>query len=445
MRWHTLCFWGLLPLALLGLSGCQLFFDVEGGSECRAHEDCLPDQRCELSAGRCVTGARPTPDATPLPDMAPERPDADLPDASPPDAELAAPEDMGLDAAPGGEDAGEPLVQLSPSPQGPLPFPDGVCFPRAQGALEALTAARPPRGWCDPGGPVWLVAEEDSALMRMRYVNTPEGDPIDGPRLHPAASVVLDGTSVLYEDLLAEPPTIRRLDRTADMDAEVDADDPLEESLRGQRQPTRWRGISGFVEEGNAGERRVILVDEEGFREDCGEGLTGVVQWGPAINARRIGWFERRVGSGRVDLVLTAGLSCSPRIAFPVGQIDAEAQLQVDGDRWIWMARGDDGLNTLQVLRFSDRARGPQTIDLERRGILAPVEFAAGAGRLAVVEYRPQGHRLALIRWADDTLSVLGAPDNVRHPTISARFVLWAGQGGTGDWEVRYEALDPTD
>ncbi|MFN3200816.1 MAG: hypothetical protein ACE366_20625 [Bradymonadia bacterium] len=435
----------------LSLSGCGWLIGAQDGRECEADDDCFTGWTCQVDRGRCARsqpgteghlggqgGSGGGQGGAGAVDQ-----DSGLSDAGF-DAELGDEIDAELDASIPDDgvlpDLGT-INQLVPTTPGPLPFPEGRCFADERGVIPTRSAIDPPRGWCSTGGAVWLDVQ-DSGAMALQIVNTPEGDPIEGPQIDANAELVIDDATVLYEDLLGDQPRIMRLDV---LDPES-GPSPLEESLRAQSQPTQWQGISGFVEAGNAGESRVILLDETGFRLDCSEGRSGIIQWSPLVTPDRVGWFERSVPSPgrsqRVELVLTTGLACGRRIAFSIDDPGPDARLQSSGDRWFWLADGPDGRKVLWRLDFFDRLEGPRLQEAVQQDVPAPVEFAVHGDHLAVVGYSPSGYRMNLYDLLSNTRGPLGAPLNVRRPSLSARFVLWAGQGGTADWEIRYEALE---
>lgn len=427
----------LLILSVLApITGCGWLIGADDGRECEVDLHCLTGQICDVAAGRCLTadetgqeGGQGGQGGLDL--------DASL-DARPPDMEADVGPDLGRDFGPDlGPDVDGDLTPTAPADP---PFPLGECFDGA-GALATDLATTTPRGWCVEGGALWLGASDDSdeaaeGAVTLRYFTEAEGELQRGPTVDPEAIIAADGEVVLYEDWAGPQPVVRRFDLAAPPEG---TPPPLEESLRGQIQPARRAGISGFIELGPEGEQRVILLDEGGRRVDCGA-EAGVVQWGLAIGTKRVGWFERRQGSQQADLVLSSGLGCDPRVAFPLGPLPDDAALYVDADRWYWLIAAE-GTGQVWTLDYTDRAPGPSPVDLARFGVTQPVELAVGSGRLAVVDYRPGGHRLTLIDLDAGTRRPVGAPLNVRRPTISARFLLWAGQGAS-DWEVMYAPLD---
>lgn len=443
-------FWSLAFLALPALAGCESIIGAKNRGECVVDEDCPIGERC-VDASRCrphtdaddsqVADADSGTGASGDGGLGGLFDDAEPPDAHVVDAAAPPPDAAAADATVGSVDpCGQPVSRVD----APRPESDSGCFRSASDRawLQPDGATFVPHAVCTPYGLYWLGADEDGAVRpHLRHVDD-EGPPDWlGPEVSASRAVAGGRYAVLETARETEGGgTVRnavRVDLALGGRCSFIAPRDLDQ-WSAARATDRTAFTQTRVDGTGTATIEVVIHQDAGGESRCG--ADGRVQWGVGLGPVRAAWFERRAGRPEVDVVLTTGADCVPRIAWPAGgRVDADARMVLTDRFAAWVVETPDHRRVAMWLDLDALGEGPRRwpASEDDAGI---VEVAGRGDRLAVVRYRPGGHAIDLFRVDDGQRTIVGEGNALR-PSVGADAVLWAEQRGTEPWELRHVQL----
>jgi len=448
---HRALLWCALGAFLL--SGCSLLYDdsvVDGKTECTSDDECLFGEYCEQK--RCLMGPRPV---RQMPEMGTSQPETMIEPIEPMDV---GPDD-GTDSVEMGlldVDCCVPELPESGMPDAgdmgvpdtyDLPFPNGECFAGEGGILEpppeSESTNQVPYALCTAYGWIRTMTQEGDAWL---YTSNP---PALGPA-HPYR--YREGTNpVMFGPRLVMSRFNQDFDDAINLywvDLVTGEHGWLREGPYDQFRPVTGDGFMAFIESMGPNDSSVVLIREDLQALVCG--AESGIQWGVGASGSSLAWFERPT-SARRDRVVTVRVIDPLMTRCPAltrqrllsGIVDRAVGVHLTDTHAHWLEREPGSFtNVLYGWAFGDpRAEDPAPYGAVDPSQGAPVDLVTAENLIVLVRYQRSQPRYSFQFFPNALQATVAPRDDVRRPSLSARYLMWAQYKDDLEWEVHYAPL----
>ncbi len=211
----------------------------------------------------------------------------------------------------------------------------------------------------------------------------------------------------------------------------------------------RGDGFIGFIEAGAPGEGKVVFVREDLQAVVCPP--ESGARWGLGATGRSVAWLERPEGARRdrivtvreIDPELTA-CPTSVRQRILTGEVDRDIGVHLTNTHALWFERSPAlYVNRVHRWAFADpRAESPEIYRPPQSVSGVAVDMVTAGDVVVFVRYRPQPAPRYSFEFVPSGLATYVEPlADVRRPSLSPHYFMWAENQRNPAWEVRYARL----